>query len=95
MCCGASHRGNPTFRLITPTARYVLRRKPPGILLKSAHAVDREFRVQAALADTDVPVARVHALCEDPEVIGSDFYIMEAVKGRNIDDPRIPDATKA
>ncbi|WP_298495320.1 phosphotransferase family protein [uncultured Maritimibacter sp.] len=88
-------QSNPTFRLDGPTGAYVLRRKPPGQLLKSAHAVDREFRVQAALADTDVPVARVHALCEDPEVIGSDFYIMEAVKGRNIDDPRIPDATKA
>ncbi|MBV7407655.1 phosphotransferase family protein [Maritimibacter sp. DP1N21-5] len=88
-------QSNPTFRLDGPSGAYVLRRKPPGQLLKSAHAVDREFRVQKALAETDVPVARVHTLCEDPEVIGSDFYIMEAVRGRNIDDPRIPDTTNA
>lgn len=86
-------QSNPTFRLDTPTGPYVLRRKPPGQLLKSAHAVDREFRVQAALQDTDVPVAKMHALCENPDVIGSDFYIMEAVDGRNIDDPRIPDVS--
>lgn len=86
-------QSNPTFRLTTPTGPYVLRRKPPGQLLKSAHAVDREFRVQSALAGTDVPVAKMHALCEAPEVIGSDFYIMEAVKGRNIDDPRVPDVS--
>lgn len=85
-------QSNPTFRLSTPTGPYVLRRKPPGQLLKSAHAVDREFRVQSALIGTDVPVAKMHALCEDPDVIGSDFYIMEAVDGRNINDPRIPDA---
>ncbi|WP_138421822.1 phosphotransferase family protein [Maritimibacter alexandrii] len=86
-------QSNPTFRLDTPTGPYVLRRKPPGQLLKSAHAVDREFRVQSALADTDVPVAKMHVLCEDPDVIGSDFYVMEAVAGRNIDDPRIPDVS--
>lgn len=87
-------QSNPTYRLTTPTGAYVLRRKPPGQLLKSAHAVDREYRVQSALAATEVPVARMHALCEDPDVIGSDFYIMEAVRGRNIDDPRIPDVSK-
>lgn len=86
-------QSNPTFRLTTPAGAYVLRRKPPGQLLKSAHAVDREFRVQSALAGTDVPVARMYALCEDPAVIGSDFYIMEAVEGRNIDDPRVPGVT--
>lgn len=84
-------QSNPTYRLTTPDARYVLRRKPPGTLLKSAHAVDREFRVQKALAGTDVPVARMHALCEDDGVIGSAFYIMEEVEGRTFDDPRLPE----
>jgi aminoglycoside phosphotransferase (APT) family kinase protein len=87
----AGGQSNPTFRLITPTARYVLRRKPPGILLKSAHAVEREFRVQQALADTDVPVARMHVLCEDPDIIGSAFYVMDEVDGRHFDDPRLPE----
>lgn len=87
----AGGQSNPTFLLKTPAQHYVLRRKPPGTLLKSAHAVDREFRVQRALADTAVPVARMHALCEDPKVIGSDFYIMEAIAGRNLDDPSMPE----
>ncbi|WP_420412589.1 phosphotransferase family protein [Roseibium sp.] len=84
-------QSNPTFRLSAPSGAYVLRRKPPGVLLKSAHAVDREFRVQKALAATDVPVARMHVLCEDDDVIGSAFYIMDLVEGRNFDDPRIQD----
>ena len=83
-------QSNPTFRLVAPSGRYVLRRKPPGQLLKSAHAVDREFRVQRALAGTDVPVPRMHVLCEDEAVIGSAFYVMEEVQGRNFDDPRLP-----
>ncbi|NNK79528.1 MAG: phosphotransferase family protein, partial [Litoreibacter sp.] len=82
-------QSNPTFRLDTPDRSYVLRRKPPGVLLKSAHAVDREFRVQSALADTDVPVAKMHLLCEDDGVIGSAFYVMELVDGRNFRDPRL------
>lgn len=85
----AGGQSNPTFRLITPTARYVLRRKPPGILLKSAHAVEREFRVQQALAGSDVPVARMHVLCEEVSVIGSAFYVMDEVDGRHFDDPRL------
>jgi aminoglycoside phosphotransferase (APT) family kinase protein len=85
----AGGQSNPTFRLITPSARYVLRRKPPGILLKSAHAVEREFRVQQALAGSDVPVARMHVLCEDVSVIGSAFYVMDEVDGRHFDDPRL------
>ncbi|MEP3047062.1 MAG: phosphotransferase family protein [Roseibium sp.] len=84
-------QSNPTFRLETPTADYVLRRKPPGVLLKSAHAVDREFRVQKALANTVVPVAGMYVLCEDDTIIGSAFYVMELVQGRNFDDPRLPD----
>ena len=83
-------QSNPTFRLSSPSGRYVLRRKPPGQLLKSAHAVEREFRVQRALAGTDVPVPRMHVLCEDDAVIGSAFYVMEEVQGRNFDDPRLP-----
>lgn len=85
----AGGQSNPTFRLITPTGRYVLRRKPPGTLLKSAHAVEREFRVQQALAGSDVPVAKMHVLCEDTSVIGSAFYVMEEVAGRHFADPRL------
>lgn len=86
----ATGQSNPTFRLQAPSGAYVLRRKPPGVLLKSAHAVDREFRVQRALAGTDVPVAPVHALCEDDSVIGSMFYVMGLVDGVNHVDPRLP-----
>ena len=82
-------QSNPTFRLRTSSGVYVLRRKPPGFLLKSAHAVDREFRVQKALFSSDVPVARMHVLCEDDSVIGSAFYIMEMVDGKSFDDPRL------
>lgn len=80
-------QSNPTFLLRTPARNYVLRRKPPGTLLKSAHAVDREFRVQKALAGSAVPVARMHLLCEDDSVIGSAFYVMDHVVGRNFSDP--------
>jgi aminoglycoside phosphotransferase (APT) family kinase protein len=75
-------QSNPTYRLEAGGERYVLRRKPPGVLLPSAHAVDREFRVIRALANTDVPVPHAYALCEDAEVIGTAFYIMEYVEGR-------------
>ncbi len=85
---------NPTFLLTTPSQAYVLRRKPPGTLLKSAHAVDREFRVQKALSGSDVPVARMHLLCEDETVIGSMFYVMQHVPGRIFFDPRLPEVPK-
>ena len=91
----AGGQSNPTFALTSPSGRYVLRRKPPGTLLKSAHAVDREFRVQKALAGTDVPVAEMHVLCDDDDVIGSMFYVMERVDGRNFDDPRLPEVSNA
>lgn len=84
-------QSNPTFLLRTPTRNYVLRRKPPGKLLKSAHAVDREFRVQSALAGTDVPVPRMYHLCEDESVIGSMFYVMEHIDGVNHQLPTLPD----
>ncbi|MEM6938733.1 MAG: phosphotransferase family protein [Pseudomonadota bacterium] len=88
-------QSNPTFLLKTPAKNYVLRRKPPGVLLKSAHAVDREFRVQQALFGTDVPVARMHLLCDDDAVIGSMFYIMDHVPGRNFNEPAMPDVSAA
>ena len=88
-------QSNPTFLLSTPKQRYVLRRKPPGVLLKSAHAVDREFRVQSALAETDVPVARMYLLCEDDDVIGSAFYVMECIDGRNFNQPTMDGCSNA
>ena len=88
-------QSNPTFMLKTPGHNYVLRRKPPGQLLKSAHAVDREFRVQKALAGTDVPVSKMHLLCEDDSVIGSMFYIMDHVAGRNITEPAMEGVSPA
>ena len=75
-------QSNPTFKITAASGAYVLRRQPPGKLLKSAHAVDREFRVMAALKDTDVPVPNVLHLCEDRDVIGSMFYVMEFCEGR-------------
>ncbi len=83
-------QSNPTFLMETPSGRYVLRRKPPGELLKSAHAVDREFRVQAALAGSGVPVPEMLHLCEDEGVIGSVFYVMAYLEGRNFNDPSLP-----
>ncbi len=88
-------QSNPTFLIEAASGAYVLRRKPPGLLLKSAHAVDREFRVQKALAGSGVPVARMDLLCEDDEVIGSAFYIMERVPGRIFLDPALPGLTNA
>ncbi|MEM6641226.1 MAG: phosphotransferase family protein, partial [Pseudomonadota bacterium] len=89
----ATGQSNPTYLLSTPSADYVLRRKPDGALLKSAHAVDREFRVMAALAATDVPVPRMYALCEDESVLGTVFFVMERVKGRTLLNPTLPDFT--
>lgn len=91
----ATGQSNPTFLLETPEKRYVLRRKPPGNLLKSAHAVDREFRVQKALAGSDVPVAHMHFYCDDESVIGSAFYVMEHVEGRIFFDPRLEELERA
>jgi aminoglycoside phosphotransferase (APT) family kinase protein len=87
-------QSNPTYRVTTAALRYVLRRKPPGPLLPSAHAVDREYRVLSALAGTDVPVARMYALCEDAAVIGTAFYLMEYVEGRILWDPSLPGMTR-
>jgi aminoglycoside phosphotransferase (APT) family kinase protein len=89
----AGGQSNPTFLVQSASRRYVLRRKPPGKLLPSAHAVDREFRVLAALKDTEVPVAPVYALCEDSDVIGSAFYVMDYVEGRIFWDALLPEVT--
>lgn len=86
-------QSNPTYDLETAGRRYVLRRKPPGRLLRSAHAVDREYRVMTALRATGVPVPRTYALCEDAGLIGTPFYVMEYVDGRVFTDPRLPDLT--
>jgi len=83
-------QSNPTFHLATPRAQYVLRKKPPGVLLASAHAVDREFTIMRALAATAVPVPRMLLLCTDEAVIGQVFYVMEYVAGRVFTDPGLP-----
>jgi aminoglycoside phosphotransferase (APT) family kinase protein len=83
-------QSNPTYRLTTPERRYVLRRKPPGRLLPSAHAVDREYRIITALRDSEVPVAKTYGLCTDDSVIGTAFYIMDFVQGRVFWDPLLP-----
>ena len=88
----AGGQSNPTFKLTAGDQHYVLRRKPPGELLKSAHAVDREFRVISALQGTDVPVPRTYVLCEDDAIIGAMFYVMEYKEGRILWDPLLPEA---
>ena len=83
-------QSNPTFLLTTDNGEYVLRKQPPGLLLKSAHAVDREFRVFRALADTDVPVPRALHLCEDRDLLGTLFFVMSYENGRILWDPTLP-----
>jgi len=83
-------QSNPTYLLKAGDHRYVLRRKPPGVLLPSAHAVDREYRVMQALSRSAVPVPRLHLLCEDTAIIGSAFYVMDYVEGRTFWDPSMP-----
>ena len=87
-------QSNPTYRLDAPSGTLVLRRKPPGRLLASAHAVDREFRVLRALHGHGVPVAQPVALCTDDTVIGSMFYLMGFVEGRVFWDPSLPDIAR-
>lgn len=86
-------QSNPTYFLSTPDQKYVLRRKPPGQLIPSAHQVDREYRVITALRATGVPVPRTFALCEDEAVIGTPFFIMEYMPGRIFADPFMPECT--
>ncbi len=89
----AGGQSNPTYRLDTPSRVYVLRRKPFGPILPSAHAVEREYRVIAGLHPTGFPVPQPFGLCEDATVIGSAFYVMEMVEGRTIWDGAMPDLT--
>src|SRR5262245_44276352 len=84
-------QSNPTYKI---NDRYVLRRKPPGKLLPSAHAVDREYKVISALHKVGFPVARPHVLCEDESVIGTAFYVMDFVDGRVLWDPALPGMTR-
>jgi aminoglycoside phosphotransferase (APT) family kinase protein len=88
-------QSNPTFLITAGEQRYVLRKQPPGQLLRSAHQVDREYRVISALAGSEVPVPRTWLLCEDRGVIGTPFYLMEWVEGRVITDSRLPNLTPA
>jgi aminoglycoside phosphotransferase (APT) family kinase protein len=88
-------QSNPTFRITAGAKQYVVRRKPAGKLLPSAHAVDREYRVITALRDTDVPVARTWGLCQDDGVIGTAFYVMDCVDGRVLWDPALPGMSPA
>ncbi|HKQ60563.1 MAG TPA: phosphotransferase family protein, partial [Candidatus Polarisedimenticolaceae bacterium] len=86
-------QSNPTYHLSAGGREFVLRRKPPGKLLPSAHAVDREYRVITALGKADFPVPRTLVLCEDDAVIGTAFYVMDCVHGRIFTDPAIPTVT--
>jgi aminoglycoside phosphotransferase (APT) family kinase protein len=83
-------QSNPTFLLHAASGDYVLRKQPPGKLLPSAHAIDREYRVMGALAGSGVPVPRMRLYCEDASVIGTPFYVMDFVPGRIFDDPLLP-----
>ncbi len=86
-------QSNPTFQLITPNRTYVMRKQPPGELLPSAHQVDREYRVMDALWSTNVPVPEMYCLCEDTEIIGTKFYVMEMIEGRLFTETRLPTLT--
>jgi aminoglycoside phosphotransferase (APT) family kinase protein len=83
-------QSNPTYQLVTPRAKYVMRKKPPGKLLPSAHAVDREFKVLSGLYPTGFPVARPYGLCTDDAVVGTMFYVMQMVEGRILWDQTLP-----
>ena len=82
-------QSNPTFLLTTPKGRFVMRKKPPGKLLPSAHLVEREYRVMRALESTGVPVPHTRLLCEDPSIIGTTFFVMDHVEGRILERPEL------
>ncbi len=84
-------QSNPTYRIDTPGQSYVLRRQPFGTLLPSAHAVDREYKAMAALYPTGFPVPRAYGLCDDPEILGSKFFVMGLADGRNLWNGALPD----
>ncbi|MDR7104131.1 phosphotransferase, partial [Croceicoccus sp. BE223] len=87
-------QSNPTYKLVTPAAKYVLRRKPPGDLLKGAHAVEREAQVMTGLGKAGFPVPHVHGICTDDDVIGTWFYVMDMVEGRIFWDATFPDVPR-
>ena len=91
VCQFKGGQSNPTYWLADAERQYALRKKPPGKLLQSAHAVDREYLVMRALADTDVPTATMYALCEDDAVIGTSFFVMEYVQGRIFWNVQLPE----
>jgi len=88
-------QSNPTFVISFGNDEYVLRKKPPGKLLPSAHAVEREYRVQKALAGTGLPLAEMHVLCEDDSIIGTPFYVMERKRGRVFHEVLMEESTPA
>ncbi|NMM81445.1 phosphotransferase family protein [Acidovorax sp. SRB_14] len=88
-------QSNPTFRIAAGAREYVLRKKPAGQLAPSAHAIDREYRVMRALQDSDVPVPRMLAYCEDASIVGTPFYVMDFLQGRVFMDPALPGSTPA
>jgi aminoglycoside phosphotransferase (APT) family kinase protein len=87
-------QSNPTYLLSAASGHYVLRRKPPGQLLKSAHAVEREYRVMRALAESGVPVPQTFHLCNDESIIGSVFFVMDYIEGQIYWDPSLPELSK-
>jgi aminoglycoside phosphotransferase (APT) family kinase protein len=91
----AGGQSNPTYRLSSPSGRYVMRKKPDGELLPSAHAVDREYRVMTALRDTPVPVPATFGYSADASVIGTPFFVMDCVEGRIFWDPALPELSPA
>ena len=91
----AGGQSNPTYRIDAASGAYVLRRKPFGPILPSAHAVEREYRLIAALHPTGFPVPRPYALCDDPDVIGAPFYVMDMVEGRTFWNGRLPELQPA
>ncbi|HVN27532.1 MAG TPA: phosphotransferase, partial [Candidatus Binataceae bacterium] len=86
----AGGQSNPTFMLRAGDARYVMRKKPAGALLQSAHQIDREYRIITALKDTDVPVPRTHLMCNESSVIGTPFFVMDYIEGRIFIDTLLP-----
>ena len=87
-------QSNPTYKIITDKKYLVLRRKPPGKLLPSAHAVDREYRVITALSQTEVPVPKTYGLCEDVDVVGTPFFVMDFLDGEVYWDHMLPKLSK-
>lgn len=86
-------QSNPTFALLSGDKCWVLRKKPPGTLLPSAHQIDREFRIQSVLAKTGVPVPKMHLYCDDATIIGTPFYVMDHVPGRVFRNPLMVEST--